>query len=263
MKKIYSLFAAAIFAITLNAQSTKTVVINTTNIGGSAVLGTTNYNGGAERTWATDGIDFGGKAITGNGANSPVTGTAAGSAIQAQANNGVIYNTTALPGKILSITLNFIGTAQVSSLFGGNTSRLVNNVAANYTVTGGTQVGGASSTGWTTTDFAGTDYKFFAIKRGSTASYITSIEVVYEDTTLAVENSNVTKTSLVKNTSVTSEIFFAAASDIQIINMNGQVVRTASVNANTALEVSALPKGIYIVTGAVNGKTVSQKIIKK
>jgi hypothetical protein len=60
-----------------------------TSIGGTAVLGTGNYNGGAERTWTTNAIDLGGKAITTNTANTPVAG-AAGSNIQTQANNGVI-----------------------------------------------------------------------------------------------------------------------------------------------------------------------------
>ena len=56
---------------------------------------------------------------------------------------------------------------------------------------------------------------------------------------------------------------FNAKADIQILNMNGQVVKTASVNENTSLEVSSLAKGMYVVTANVNGKAVSQKIIKK
>ena len=261
MKKFYSLFAAAVLAVTVNAQTTKTLIINTTNIGGTAVLGTSNYNSGAERTWTTEGIALGGKAITGTAANTPVPG-AAGANIQAQANNGVIYNTTALPGRIVSITINSVGTAQVSSLYGGSTDRLVNSTAGNYTVTGGTQVGTASSAGWTA-DLEGTNYKYFAIKRGANASYISSIEVVYEDTTMAVGDVNATKANLVKNTVVANNILFAAKADVQIVSMNGQVVKSASVNENTALDVTSLAKGMYIVTGTVNGKAVSQKIIKK
>lgn len=261
MKKFYSLFAAVVIAVTVNAQTTKTVVINVANIGGTTVLGTGNYNGGAERTWTTEGINFGGKAITGNAANTP-TGTPAGTVIQAQANNGVIYNTTALPGRIVSITINSAGTAQVSSLYGGSTDRLVNSTAANYTVTG-TQVGAASSTGWTATDLQGTNYTYFAIKRGANASYISSIEVVYEDATMAVGDVNATKVNLVKNTVVNNTILFAAKTNVQIVSVNGQVVKSASVNENTALDVTSLAKGMYIVTGTVNGKAVSQKIIKK
>lgn len=80
---------------------------------------------------------------------------------------------------------------------------------------------------------------------------------------LAVSDANTVKANLVKNTVVGNVITFAAKSDVQVINMNGQVVKTASVNENSSLEVSTLPKGTYIVTGSVNGKAVSQKIIKK
>ncbi|OWK74215.1 hypothetical protein CBW16_02025 [Flavobacteriaceae bacterium JJC] len=262
MKKFYSLFAAVVLAVSVNAQTTKTLVINTANIGGTTVLNTGNYNGGAERTWTTDGIGFGGKAITGTAANTPVTGPA-GAHIQAQANNGVIYNTTALPGRIVSVTINSVGTAQVSSLFGGNSARLVNSATANYTVTGGAQVGAASSTGWSATDLEGTNYTYFAVKRGANAGYITSIEIVYEEATMAVDNASAIKANLVKNTVVNNTILFAAKADVQIVNMNGQVVKSAAVNENTSLEVASLPKGTYIVTGIVNGKAVSQKIIKK
>ena len=45
--------------------------------------------------------------------------------------------------------------------------------------------------------------------------------------------------------------------------MNGQVVKTANVTENSRLNVSELPKGIYIVSGTVNGQAVSQKVMKK
>lgn len=81
--------------------------------------------------------------------------------------------------------------------------------------------------------------------------------------TLAVGDINTTKANLVKNTVVGSNILFAAKADVQVISANGQVVKSASVNENTSLDVSALPKGMYIITGNVNGSSVSQKIIKK
>ncbi len=45
--------------------------------------------------------------------------------------------------------------------------------------------------------------------------------------------------------------------------MAGQVVKTASVSENQSLNVSDLQQGTYIVTGTVNGKNVSEKVIKK
>lgn len=263
MKKVYSLFAAVALAVTVNAQTTKTVSITNAAIGGNTVLGSANYNGGAERTWTINGINFGGKAITSNNNNTP-TGSAANSNIQSQGNNAVYYNVSALPGRIVSVTINSVGTARNFTFTGGTAGRLVNSTSADYTVTGGTQVGAASATGWTAADFAGTNYTYFAIKSAvSNVAYITSIDIVYEDPTMAVGNANASKVNFVKNTVVDSNILFAAKADVQVVNMNGQVVKSASVNENTALNVADLAKGMYIVSGTVNGKAVSVKIIKK
>ncbi|SFI07220.1 T9SS type A sorting domain-containing protein [Halpernia frigidisoli] len=79
---------------------------------------------------------------------------------------------------------------------------------------------------------------------------------------LAVSDVNKSKSALVKNTNVSNTISFAAKTDVQILNMTGQVVKSASVTESTPLNVSSLSKGIYIVTGVVDGQKVSQKIIK-
>lgn len=80
---------------------------------------------------------------------------------------------------------------------------------------------------------------------------------------LAVSDFSKSKYSLVKNTLVKSELAFGKdAKDVKIYNMFGQVVKTASVKANSTLEVSDLAKGAYIVTGTVNNEAVSQKILK-
>jgi hypothetical protein len=159
---------------------TTTITITNATIGGSSVLGSNNYNLGAERTWTQSSVNFGGKAITCNVSNTP-SGAAACQYIQAQASNGVIYNTSALPGRIVSIK--FTGTANVASSCFGGTSRLVNTTSANYTV-GGTQIGIAqTNTTYTWNTDAATNYTFFCIKRGSTAQYFSSIEVTYESAT--------------------------------------------------------------------------------
>lgn len=73
-----------------------------------------------------------------------------------------------------------------------------------------------------------------------------------------------TKVNLVKNTIVNDAITFGAkAANVQLVNMNGQVVKTVSVENGTIVNVSSLAKGTYIVTADVNGEKVSQKIIKK
>lgn len=90
-------------------------------------------------------------------------------------------------------------------------------------------------------------------------------DVVISGTTqnsLGVSNSFSTKVNLVKNTNVNNTVVFGAKANVQIVNANGQVVKTAAVNENTALDVSSLSKGVYIITADVNGEKVSQKIIK-
>ncbi len=79
---------------------------------------------------------------------------------------------------------------------------------------------------------------------------------------LAVTDFSKDKFSLVKNTVVGESISFAKNADIQIINAAGQVVKTAKVTEGSTLNVSSLAKGVYIVTGSVNGEAVSQKIVK-
>ncbi|MCZ2082953.1 MAG: lamin tail domain-containing protein [Flavobacteriales bacterium] len=79
---------------------------------------------------------------------------------------------------------------------------------------------------------------------------------------LAVTDVNGVKINLVKNTNVNNTIVFGAKANVQILNVNGQVVKTASVVENTNLDVSSLAKGMYIISADVNGQKVSQKIIK-
>ena len=341
-------------------QATKTIVINVENIGGTEVLGTSSYDGGAERTWTTNNVNFGGKFITSNNNNQP-SGAEKGTLIQAQASTGVIYNTTALPGKIVSITLKQAGAEKESVLSVGTTEqgRLVDAEAGNSTA-GGTQIS-SSTTGWTSSDLGDNQYTYFAIRRGTGASYFSSIEIVYEVSTdpalavnttdldfatvivdntseaqtvnvtaenlteaptyeitgddkddftatgdltveggainvtfapttkgtknavLTITSGDLTQTvnltgnaeeslatlnpskfvSLLKNTSVADVIIFTQNTKVSLVNMNGQVVKTINATANNSVNVSDLPKGMYIATAVVNGKAVAQKLIKK
>ncbi|MCZ2222861.1 MAG: T9SS type A sorting domain-containing protein [Chitinophagales bacterium] len=202
----------------VNGQ-TKTITIDLTSVGGAANIGTGNYGGDAERTWTIDNIEFGGKDITaGSGGNA--------GKIQVKASNGIFYNTTALPGNIVSITINYSGTARTYDCFGGNSSRLVNSTAGDFNVTGGTQVGSSSSTGWVSSDFDNTDYTFFAIKRASTgASYINSIEIEYEDNSGPVDPATQLVFNNVPTTGVPNSILSpfhvkAVASDGVTVDVN-------------------------------------------
>ena len=77
--------------------------------------------------------------------------------------------------------------------------------------------------------------------------------------TIDIKNS---KNLLVKNTVVKNEITFGIKAQVKIYSVNGQLVKTADVTENKSLNVADLQNGIYIVTGLVEGKNVSQKIIK-
>ncbi|MDY3351840.1 T9SS type A sorting domain-containing protein [Riemerella anatipestifer] len=84
-----------------------------------------------------------------------------------------------------------------------------------------------------------------------------------EKSTMSVSDVNAKKIDLVKNTVVDTQLLFGTDADIKIYNVNGQLVKSAKVNNSEALNLSSLPKGVYIVSGEVNGEKVSQKIIKK
>lgn len=70
---------------------------------------------------------------------------------------------------------------------------------------------------------------------------------------------NFIKNSLVKNNKI---MFSANVKDLKIYSLSGQLIKTSSVKANDTLDVAELQKGTYIITGTVNDKQVSQKILK-
>ncbi len=114
----------------------------------------------------------------------------------------------------------------------------------------------------TTISMDGTLYQVL-VTSGTNTVTSSSAKLTTIDNTMAVGDVNATKANFVKNTVVENSILFSSKADVQIVNMNGQVVKSASVNENTSLNVADLAKGMYIVTGTVNGKAVSEKIIKK
>ena len=80
---------------------------------------------------------------------------------------------------------------------------------------------------------------------------------------LNVNDINKLKNNFVRNTKVNNEISFGEKANVKIYNVSGSLVKSASVEKNTSLNVSSLPKGVYVVTGEVNGQSVSQKIVKE
>lgn len=135
----------------------------------------TGYDSGEERTWTQDGYSFGSKATLKSSTN-----------IQAQASNGLFYNTTAFSNSIKSITLSQ-SDAKGWTLSCGSSSKLVNSTKGDYNVTGGssdgiTQPSSAATMKWTISDSK--DYTYFALKRsGSNAATVSSIVIELNSST--------------------------------------------------------------------------------
>lgn len=213
-------FLMALFSVWGWGQS---ITIDLTSVGGSANIGSNSYSGGAERTWTQSTVSFGGKAIT--AAQSPNTG-----AIQFQGGNGVVYNTTAIPGRIKTIQIN--QNASSGYTLSGGTSRLVNTTSGSYTV-GGTTIGSVTGTTWTSGDLSSQNYTFFALRKGTGAGYITSIVITYESSTTP----NLSVTGTFNNFSYVEGNGPSASQSVSVSGTNLDN-STVTVSAPTNYEVS-------------------------
>ena len=246
MKKIYSLFAAVILAATVNAQGAENFDSQTVTAGTS--YGTVVFTGDVSSSW-----DLSLARIIDTPGNYNITNTSA------------LLNSN---GAVKVTFVNGIGNLkfQYRKAFTGGAARSI-QVSVNGVIKNTTAAFGSGS-GAQTTIY---DYSLDINESGNV---VVEVKVLGGQTTLdnfvwtanataAVVDVNATKVNLVKNTVVANAIMFATKADVQILNMNGQVVKTASVNENTSLDVATLAKGMYVVTATLNGKAVSQKIIKK
>ena len=113
--------------------------------------------------------------------------------------------------------------------------------------------------------YSGVGFLAFEYVGNSTIPTTTTYQVdnINVSSNLAVKDLNKTKINLVKNTIVKDILTFGAKANVQFVNMNGQVVKSAAVENGTTLDVSSLAKGIYVIKGNVNGENVSQKIVKQ
>lgn len=112
-------------------------------------------------------------------------------------------------------------------------------------------------------DAAGLDVAFRVFKNATV--YFDDIFIAEKSTLTTGEVSPIAKRALVKSTVVsnTHPLVFIKSGEIQIVNMNGQIIKTLSVSEGTEINTSFLSAGIYMVTGIVNGEKVAQKIIKQ
>ncbi len=246
MKKFYSLIAVAMMATAVNAQ---TVLLEADF--SSASAGNNTSTSGSSTAWRGDGFfPTVNRAYQAGGAvrlgASSAVGSISSKALDLSTDGGTftvefdVKGWAAVEGQIkVDVTGLESQTYTYSSKMGDSFE------SVKLTFTGGT----ANS----------------IITIGTTAkrAFIDNVVVTTVPSSLSVASFGKTKETLVKNTVVTNEVSFLKDAKVQIINLSGQVVKSASVKENQSLNVSELPKGVYIVTGVVDGKAVSQKIIKK
>lgn len=244
MKKLYSLFAAVVMTVAVNAQGSESFTNLTASTNGYSDGSYTGDNGvqwtfgQARKTTTTDAI----------------TGTTIG--FSTSGNRFVRANSGANGVGTLTYTVSSYFTGGVAS--DRKIEVWVNGVMLEtFTLA-------AMSTDYVrtvTADFAGD--VLIEFKSVGTRQLVLDDVAWTAASVLGVADDVTTKKSLVKNTAVENEITFASKSDVKIYSVNGQIVKSASVNENTSLNVSDLPKGMYIVAGTVDGEAVSQKILKK
>ena len=251
MKKFYSLIAAVALTATVSAQTT--VVATITGISGGVVT-TTNNPADSNLTFTA--------ASGASTANAPAFSPASGStpahlrlySVRADG-EGNTFTITPAAGKIITSVSFTVLTDKptVTYKVGTGAIQTATLADATYTLTNTAEIAGALT--------------FKNAHTGGSSNLqlrIPAITVTYKDaTTMAVVDATKAKANLVKNTIVSNELIFGAAAKVSVYNTAGQVVKTAEVAENSRLDVSALPKGTYVVTGLVNGQAVSQKVVKK
>lgn len=245
MKKIFTILGVVAMATVAQAQGTENFNTLTNTTGTSYV--SLDFTSADNTAWALTTT-----RIINTAANYNIEGTSA-----ILNSNGTI--TITFPNGLG--TLNF----QYRKAFTGANARSI-QVSVDGAIVETTAQFGAGSGGQNTIY----DYSRTVNKSGRT---VVEVKVLGAQTTLdnfswtaptlSVGDAISNKVVLVKNTQVLNTIEFGAKSNIKIYNMNGQIVKSSLVNEGTTLDVSSLSKGIYIVAGDVEGKLVSQKIIKK
>lgn len=251
MKKFYSLIAAVALTATVSAQTA--VVSTITGINGG-VVATTNYPSDSNLTFTA--------ASGASTASAPAFFAASGStpahlrlySVRADGEGNTFTITPATGYVITSVSFTVLtDKPTVTYKVGTGATQTATLADATYILTNTAEIAGALT--------------FKNAHTGGSSNLqlrIPAITVTYKAVeTMAVGDATKAKTNLVKNTIVANELIFGAAAKISVYNTAGQVVKTAEVAENSRLDVSALPKGTYVVTGLVNGQAVSQKVIKK
>ena len=268
MKKIFTIVSVAL-AVSVSAQ---------TNL----------FKGSDFNNWTdfTDGVTASGYSVNAIATSSPTGGVGGSGALLLGNNTGTTNAYVFTSGADFNIAGAKYITIKVKGTSGGVSFNLgevgSGKTGVTYNVPAGTTSdvtltnsgstndykGSINAANWITIklDLAGVDIvnnKVFSLKIQKSSTNALYVDDIQSDASLAVIDTNKSKTTLVRNTKVTNEISFGEKANVKIYNVSGSLVKSASVEKNTSLNVSSLPKGIYVVTGEVNGQSVSQKIVKE
>ena len=268
MKKIFTIVSVAL-AVSVSAQ---------TNL----------FKGSDFNNWTdfTDGVTASGYTVNAIATSSPTGGVGGSGALLLGNNTGTTNAYVFTSGEDFNIAGAKYITIKVKGTSGGVSFNLgevgSGKTGVTYNVPAGTTSdvtltnsgstndykGSINAANWITIklDLAGVDIvnnKVFSLKIQKSSTNALYVDDIQSDASLAVIDTNKSKTTLVRNTKVTNEISFGEKANVKIYNVSGSLVKSASVEKNTSLNVSSLPKGIYVVTGEVNGQSVSQKIVKE
>ena len=268
MKKIFTIVSVAL-AVSVSAQ---------TNL----------FKGSDFNNWTdfTDGVTASGYTVNAIATSSPTGGVGGSGALLLGNNTGTTNAYVFTSGTDFNIagakyiTIKVKGTSggvsfnlgEVGSGKTGVTYNVPAGTTSDVTLTNSGSIndykGSINAANWITIklDLAGVDIvnnKVFSLKIQKSSTNALYVDDIQSDASLAVIDTNKSKTTLVRNTKVNNEISFGEKANVKIYNVSGSLVKSASVEKNTSLNVSSLPKGIYVVTGEVNGQSVSQKIVKE
>ena len=268
MKKIFTIVSVAL-AVSVSAQ---------TNL----------FKGSDFNNWTdfTDGVTASGYSVNAIATSSPTGGVGGSGALLLGNNTGTTNAYVFTSGTDFNIAGAKYITIKVKGTSGGVSFNLgevgSGKTGVTYNVPAGTTSdvtltnsgstndykGSINAANWITIklDLAGVDIvnnKVFSLKIQKSSTNALYVDDIQSDASLAVIDTNKSKTTLVRNTKVNNEISFGEKANVKIYNVSGSLVKSASVEKNTSLNVSSLPKGIYVVTGEVNGQSVSQKIVKE
>ena len=257
MKKFYSLLAVVAMTATVNAQ------------------GSENFNSQTVLTSAYADGSFAGQTSGVNVAYVHSRDEGSGTADDYSINGkGLMLRRSNEPSSVEFTIPNGVGTFSFKyrKAFTSGSARILSIQVDGVEVATTTAIGATSGAETTVYDFSKAINKAGSVKIKITYPAGTTTgnkQVTIDDVswtayvTMAVVDATKAKANLVKNTIVSNELIFGASAKVSVYNTAGQVVKTAEVAENSRLDVSALPKGTYVVTGLVNGQAVSQKVIKK